>query len=255
MEGRMNDYGPVAHLYDTYVRVDLDLPFFREEAGRVSGPVLELTAGTGRVSVGLLEAGSELTCVDFSREMLKVLRDKFGTAARPPFAVCADIRSLPFEDYYHLAVIPFNSFLEITDERNQLRTLSEAKSALAPGGSLICTLHNPVVRSRSFGSEPRLLGPFDLPDADGKLEVWVRETWNEETRVAQAEQTFKLFDHMGALESEQVMRLQFSLIEQPAFAALARETGLEVTELLGDYDRSSFNAESSPYMIWLLRRP
>jgi SAM-dependent methyltransferase len=255
MTHRANDYGSVARLYDSYVRVDFDLAFFQEEAAQVTGPVLELTAGTGRVSAGLLKAGSNLTCVDLSHDMLEILRQKLAGAASPPLAVCSDVRRLPFRDYYHLAVIPFNSFLEITDEEDQLRTLSEARSALIPGGTFICTLHNPPIRRRSFGSDPRLLGPFEIPESGGRLEVWVNETWNPGTRVAEAQQTYKLYDSTGSLEREQTMQLRFSLLEQPVFAAMVRETGFEIVELFGDYDRSSFNAESSPYMIWILRRP
>lgn len=255
MTHRANDYGPVARLYDSYVRVDFDLAFFQEEAAQVAGPILELTAGTGRVSAGLLNAGSSLTCVDLSRDMLEILRQKLAGAPRPPFAVCSDVRNLPFRDYYDLVLIAFNSFLEITDERDQLRTLSEVKSALISGGRFVCTLHNPPVRRRSFGSDPRLLGPFEIPESGGRLEVWVNETWHPGTPVAEARQTYKLYDSTGSLEQEQTMQLRFSLLEQPVFAAMVRETGFEVMELFGDYDRSSFNAESSPYMIWIVRRP
>ncbi len=255
MTDSVNDYGPVASLYDSYVHVDFDLPFFVDEAKRVAGPVLELAAGTGRVSESLLKVTPRLTCVDVSRDMLEVLEQKIAGAARLPRTVCADMRYLPFKDCYHLVLIPFNSFLEVTEARDQVRVLSEVWSTLIPGGSLVCTLHNPRVRGRSFGSDERMLGRFDIAESGGSLEVWLRESWNSEVRVAEAEQTYKLFDSMGSLEREQTMRLRFSLIEKDDFAAMARETGFEVAELLGDYDRSPFDAELSPYMIWILRRP
>jgi hypothetical protein len=39
----------------------------------VQGPVLELIAGTGMVSIPLIEAGVDLTCEDSSQEMLAIL--------------------------------------------------------------------------------------------------------------------------------------------------------------------------------------
>jgi SAM-dependent methyltransferase len=255
MTDGVNDYGPVAWLYDRYVQVEFDLPFFREEAAHATGPVLELTAGTGRVSGCLLETGANLTCVDVSRDMLHVLTRKFSRVSHAPLTVCADIRHLPLRDCYRLLVIPFNSFLEVTDERDQLLALSEARSALVRGGRIICTLHNPTVRRRSFGSKPRLLGRFELPESGGHVEIWVREKWRQETRVAEAEQSYRLYDNSGSLEREHTMYVRFALIEQPAFNAMVQDAGLEVIELFGDYDRSSFHAESSPYMIWILRRP
>jgi hypothetical protein len=58
------DYDSVAALYDTYVTADDDVSFFVSEIQQTTGPVLELTSGTGRLSVPLLEAGADLTCVD-----------------------------------------------------------------------------------------------------------------------------------------------------------------------------------------------
>jgi 2-polyprenyl-3-methyl-5-hydroxy-6-metoxy-1,4-benzoquinol methylase len=56
----------IADLYDVYVTTTVDVPFFLEELKTTSGPVLELMAGTGRLSLPLAEAGARLTCVDIS---------------------------------------------------------------------------------------------------------------------------------------------------------------------------------------------
>jgi len=64
------DYDRVADVYDLYVTSDLDVGFYIQEAGKVRGKVLELMCGTGRVSIPLLEAGVDLTCVDASAGML-----------------------------------------------------------------------------------------------------------------------------------------------------------------------------------------
>jgi hypothetical protein len=70
------DYGRVADVYDLYVTSDLDVGFYVAEAGKVKGKVLELMCGTGRVSIPLLEAGVDLTCVDASEGMLARLKEK-----------------------------------------------------------------------------------------------------------------------------------------------------------------------------------
>jgi ubiquinone/menaquinone biosynthesis C-methylase UbiE len=68
------DYDCVADIYDLYVTSDLDIGFYLEEATKVQGKVLELMCGTGRVSISLLEAGVDLTCVDASKGMLARLQ-------------------------------------------------------------------------------------------------------------------------------------------------------------------------------------
>ena len=45
------DYSKVAGLYASCVRLEEDIPIFVEECREVDGPVVELMAGTGRVSV------------------------------------------------------------------------------------------------------------------------------------------------------------------------------------------------------------
>jgi hypothetical protein len=49
------DYDSVAELYDLYVTATYDFEFFLAEAAKAEGPALELTAGTGRLSLPLLE--------------------------------------------------------------------------------------------------------------------------------------------------------------------------------------------------------
>jgi SAM-dependent methyltransferase len=70
------DYERVANVYDLYVTSDLDIGFYVEEATKVQGKVLELMCGNGRVSIPLLEAGVDLTCVDASAGMLARLDER-----------------------------------------------------------------------------------------------------------------------------------------------------------------------------------
>ena len=76
------DYDRVADVYDLYVTSDLDIGFYLEEATKTRGKVLELMCGTGRVSIPLLEAGVDLTCVDASAGMLARLEEGLRAEAR-----------------------------------------------------------------------------------------------------------------------------------------------------------------------------
>ncbi|MFP3393901.1 class I SAM-dependent methyltransferase, partial [Brevibacillus sp. SIMBA_076] len=62
----------------------------------VEGPVLDLGAGTGKLTADLTERGLDVAAVDPSPEMLRVLRQRLpevdaheGTAERIPFADAA----------------------------------------------------------------------------------------------------------------------------------------------------------------------
>ena len=51
------DFDQVADLYDSYVQVDFDVEFWRQEAATTGGKVLELMCGTGRIGLPLIKAG------------------------------------------------------------------------------------------------------------------------------------------------------------------------------------------------------
>ena len=53
-----------------------DVQHYVELARRVRGPVLELGAGTGRITLALLRAGVEVVAVDQSASMLERLRTR-----------------------------------------------------------------------------------------------------------------------------------------------------------------------------------
>jgi ubiquinone/menaquinone biosynthesis C-methylase UbiE len=249
-----NDYAPVADLYDDYVQVDFDLDFFGRRAARCSGPVLELMAGTGRVTHTIHNANRRLTCLDLSLEMLRVLQRKVTDLSPGPWVVCADVRSLPLKsDYYSLAVIPFNSFAELTAFEDQRGALIEICRVLAGSGELICTLHNPSVRLRSLHAHPELLAAYDVA-RDRRIEVWVGGVFDPVTNVARSTQTYRIYDSRGELQDERVQDVQFALIGPDVFASLAESAGFTVIDVLGDYDGSTFSLESSPYMIWILQK-
>ncbi len=58
-----------------------DLPLWQELASEHHGPVLDVGAGTGRVTLALAAAGVEVTALDLEDELLAVLR---AARRRPP---------------------------------------------------------------------------------------------------------------------------------------------------------------------------
>jgi SAM-dependent methyltransferase len=169
MSGNCIDYDSVAEIYDLYVAADYDIPFFLQEAANVGGAVLELTAGTGRLSVALIEAGVQLTCVDSSRAMLDVLSRKLRARGLRADVLCADVCQLDLRARFQLALLPFQSFMEIVGEMRQRQALSAAFACLVPGGRFICTMHNPAVRRAQVDGRLHVVGRF--PTRDGTLVV------------------------------------------------------------------------------------
>jgi len=253
----MASYDPVAHLYDAYVTVDRDLDFFRREAEGAMGPVLEIMAGTGRVSAALAAPGRHLICLDASAGMLAVLRGKTPAWAGRVDLVCADARGLPLADgSVGLALIPFNSFGELTSEEGQRRALAGIARCLRPSGRFVCTLHNPPVRSRTLDGVERSLGRFPLPAGPARqVDVRIEGSLRPGTALARSRQSYLLLDGEGRVVQTFEQVVDFALVEPEALLHMAVAAGLAATRTYGDYDRSPFDPASSPYMIAVFERP
>jgi SAM-dependent methyltransferase len=250
MSSKQIDYDSVAEIYDLYVAADYDIPFFVHETANVKGPVLELTAGTGRLSLALIQAGVQLTCVDGSQGMLDVLSRKLRDRGLSAEVLYADVCQLELHTRFQLALLPFQSFMEIVGEPRQRQALSSVFECLAAGGRFICTMHNPAVRRAQVDGTLRLVGRF--PTEDGILVVSGFEQGGHP--LVKRLQFFEFFGSDGRLRSKQLLPMEFELVERGHFEAMARDTGFHVLDLYGDYDRSPFDAGRSPVMIWVLQK-
>lgn len=171
------NYAQVASLYDIYVTMEFDIPFFLQEA-QSHAKVLELMAGTGRVSLPLLRAGVNLTCVDSSPLMLDRLRQKLHTEGLTADVHEMDICNLALGATFDLILIPFHSFAEITFPTDQRAALRAIRNHLPSTGRFICTLHNPPIRLKSVDGFLHLRGKYSLHEQPGTLMLWSLENYH-----------------------------------------------------------------------------
>ena len=243
------DYDPVAGLYDLYAAATYDFEFFLK---RVSPglKVLELTSGTGRLSLPLIKSGVRLTCVDISPGMLDVLKRKLEEEELEAQVFCADAQHLEFSEDFELAILPFQSFMELVGREKQLNCLRSVYRALIPGGRFYCTMHNPEIRRRTVDGVLRGIGSFE--HGQGTIVVSGFETGGNP--IVQRSQMIERFDGSGRLESRIHQPMEFEMIEESTFRDLAKEADFEVVAVYGGYDGHPFDAEKSPVMIWELQK-
>jgi SAM-dependent methyltransferase len=247
------DYSRVAELYDLYVQTQIDVPFFLQEAQGCQR-VLELTSGTGRLSVPLLEAGVPLTCLDNSPEMLAVLRRKLRERGLSAPIHEMDASDFSLNERFDLAVIPFNSFAEFVEPAVHQKALETIAAHLSDDGRLICTLHNPAVRLKTVDGQVHERGRFALPDGQGTLVLSSQERYDPDACLVTGTQFYDLYDADGALQPKQQVEIEFYLHSHDTFESLADSQGYRVETLYGDYERHAFDAAKSPFMIWILTR-
>jgi len=165
-----------------------DLPIWRELAERAGGPVLDLGAGTGRVTLDLAERGHALTALDSDPELLDELARRAEAGGLEVRCIRADARSLPETEPFALAIAPMQ-FLQIMGgpaERGRL--LSGVADGLAPGGvfaAAVTDLDEAVATEDAAPPLPDVAEsgrwvfssiPLDVrPHARGILVEWLRQ--------------------------------------------------------------------------------
>lgn len=233
------DYSRIADVYDAYCRFEADVPYFVRALSAVDGEVLELMAGTGRVSVPLARAGVALTCVDSDAPMLAVLARKIDAPA-----VCADVCALPLRRRFRAVILPFQGLSELVAPRDRAALFAEAARVL--DGIFICTTHNPAVRARTLDGAWHSAGAFRSDDGQA-VEVSVRGTCDG--GVVTGEQRVVVRNACGATQRDHVLPLRFALPDPGEVLELGAANGMSLVSLHGNYDGAEFDAASSPAII------
>jgi SAM-dependent methyltransferase len=111
-----------------------DLPVWRELAERVNGPVLDLGAGTGRVTLDLAARGHDVTALDSDAELLDELARRAAADAVEVACVRADARSLPQTTPFALAIAPMQLLQIMGGPAGRGRLLQGVAAALGADG-------------------------------------------------------------------------------------------------------------------------
>ncbi len=141
--------GLCVEVYDALTQATFqgDVDFYVRAARACDGPVLELGAGTGRVTWPIGQAGGEIVGLDNSPWMIEVARAKAERHAlvvqRRVEFVRGDMRSFDLGREFALVIIPFRAFQGLITPAAQRESLRCIWRHLGEGGLLIIDLFDP----------------------------------------------------------------------------------------------------------------
>jgi SAM-dependent methyltransferase len=114
-----------------------DLALWRALAARHGGPVLDVGAGTGRVSLELARAGHEVIALDRDPVLLTALQERARAAGLTRVrTLCADAREFTLADSVALCIVPMQTIQLLEGPDARARFFARARAAVRPGGLL-----------------------------------------------------------------------------------------------------------------------
>lgn len=117
-----------------------DVGFWRELAAGERGPILDVGAGTGRVTLDLAAQGHEVVALDIDAELLAELRRRAEARGLAVETVVADggAFELPGRSF-GLILAPMQT-IQLLGAHGRAGFLRAARAHLAPGGLVACAL-------------------------------------------------------------------------------------------------------------------
>lgn len=119
-----------------------DVDLWRALAADLPGPVLDLGAGTGRVSLDLAARGARVVALDVRGELLGVLAGRAAERGLEIDTVAADCREplASLAARFPLVIAPMQLFHLLPDDEDRRAALSAQRSHVVPGGRLVVVL-------------------------------------------------------------------------------------------------------------------
>lgn len=163
-----------------------DLPLWRALVGEAGGPVLDVGAGTGRVTLDLAAKGVEVVALDTEAALLQALEHR--AAGLPVETVVADARGFALRRRFALVLVPMQTLQLLGGSRGRAAFLRRALDHLEPGGLLAAALadardcfdeaHDAPAppAARDIGGVRYATQLVSVEDAGGRAAVhWLRE--------------------------------------------------------------------------------
>ncbi|MGD9934820.1 MAG: class I SAM-dependent methyltransferase [Dehalococcoidia bacterium] len=226
-----------------------DVGLWLSFAGRTSLPVLEVGAGSGRISVALATAGHTVTALDPSPSMLELARQRAASAAtRLEFVESTLPAAQLTPDRYGIVLFPADVFLYAADADEQAELLQTAANLVHFSGLVILDLPGPAL-SLDPASNGELLLAWSGQTADGHdLEVW---HVHEDDLAAQSRVLRVRYERTGpggVLHRETTVH-ELRYVYPGECQYLLERAGLQVTDIFGDYELGPLTNESARMIV------
>ncbi len=225
-----------------------DINFYGNLALDYGGSVLEIGAGTARLSIALAKRGLEVVGIDNSQVMLehakqKIAKEDLGNQINLQKANMQDFK---FKQKFSVIIAPFNVLAHAYSLQSQDKILSNIKNHLSAGGVFALDMFNP-----NFSQLDSLkIVPEWQHLSDETSELFVYQSLNKDKQIIISKY------YLDSL-NKGVLQRKTSILKQRYYHRFELEralkyAGFENLQFFGDFDRSVYSV-SKPHLIVLAK--
>lgn len=257
---KANDLYATPDLYDLLSDgVAGDVAYFSKLAAK-AGRVLELAAGTGRVTIPMARAGAKVTGLELVPAMIDAavakLTDEKPDVRKRVELVQGDMRAFDLGRTFPLIVIPFRAFQHLIEVADQRACLECCREHLTRQGTLVVNLFDPNLRILGNnldvnGGAQRRFGEKELPGGARIVAMSSRVTCPEEQRFEE-EIVYEKFDAQGISQWRHSRKINLRYFFRYEMEHLFELCGLEIVKLEGGFKGQPYKHGGE--QLWTVKR-
>ncbi|MDJ0757340.1 MAG: class I SAM-dependent methyltransferase [Ardenticatenaceae bacterium] len=248
-----------SELYDIIVPQTFlgDVEWYRDKAVACGGPVLELGAGTGRITIPIAAAGVPIHALDIDDGMLKRLRahleEQEPLIRERVTVVKASMSDFALDSRFALVIIPARAFLHNVTESDQLACLACVRRHLQPGGRLAFNFFHPSLEFMAQHAGPlagvwRWTDTRDLPDGR-QLVVSEANRYDTVRQVVHSRHRHEIYSAGGELERTFLSTLDLAYLYRGDVLRLLEAAGFADVQITGGFDGRPFGADGDELVV------
>lgn len=234
-------------LYDAqYRHYRDDLPFYRSLAVDHSGTVLEVGAGTGRVTGELARLAEHVVALEPSAPMRAAAARRLKQAGLAEAVTLRgdDVRDLGGEPRFALIVAPFHVLMHLGGVGEQDAVLAAIRRLLSPGGAFAADVAAP-----RFGSFDVLRREAEWRDAMGRdAELFLTQHHHPAEQLVESLYLLDRTDRDGRLLRSRARMVQ-RYYHRYELERAVRGAGFATVRMFGDFDRRPVTDDAARYVV------
>jgi SAM-dependent methyltransferase len=234
-----------------------DAEWYVRKARESGGPVLELGAGTGRLTLPIARQGTVIHALDSHNGMLGRLRHKRSQLLQVErdriVVVEADMRHFELKQDFALVMIPFRAFLHNLTFDDQLACLRCVKDHLRPDGLLALNVFHPSLEHMALHAGS-LAGVWRWAStqttSDGRIVVRSEASRYDTVRQrVHSQHRFEEFSPDGALARTHLHQLELAYLYAGDLHRLLERTGFADIRIAGGFNNEPFEHDSDEMVV------